>query len=314
MASGSSDEKFRRDAHAKAKRLDAACAAVDDLEDDEVPLIWVRVDKRMTATARARGRAPQKPAKSRRRRKPAAKALEQPTQKGPTIRGRIRALIAERGPMGMIDLTVAVQRQRPGTPDETVRSDVSRMHKEGLLVGAGHVPTGGKLYGLPNQASPKTRPAVEPKYTDVIEAFVRENPQGLRTLEIARKTGQSNSNAHGLLRLLERSGRVERHGERYNTLWTPPGVVPVPRVETVAAAILHLLAESSRPQSSRALRDAATKLVAQATGKKPRAASVQSELSKLLAKRLVIRDGADEQGALYALSVEKGGPDTPTMN
>jgi hypothetical protein len=69
-------------------------------------------------------------------------------------------------------------------------------------------------------AAPKSR------YTDMIEEILRDNPQGLRAYEIAEKTGQSTPNTYGILKLLERQERVERHGERYNTLWTLPGGTP----------------------------------------------------------------------------------------
>jgi len=159
------------------------------------------------------------------------------------------------------------------------------------------------------------KPEPKPKWTDTIERIISDNSQGLRTYEISKKTGQSDPNTYGILKLLERQGRVERHGERYNTLWALPGVVPVPRIETLHAAAVHLLSKAMEPMDSRKLRDEITKLLVRNTGKKPHPESMKTEISRLISKGIIARSGANEHGPMYVLAGGKGGSDTArTLN
>jgi hypothetical protein len=164
----------------------------------------------------------------------------------------------------------------------------------------------------PKKKTSKTAP--KPKWTDMIEQIIRENPQGLRTYEISKKTGQSDPNAYGILKLLERQRRIERHGERYNTLWTLPGIVPVPRIETIPAAAVHLLSKTMEPMDGRKLRDEISKLLVRNIGKKPHPESLKTEISRLISKDIIIRSGANEHGPMYLLVTRKGGDTATTLN
>jgi hypothetical protein len=153
------------------------------------------------------------------------------------------------------------------------------------------------------------------KWTDTIEAILRDNPQGLRTYEIATLTKQATPNAFGILQLLLRTGRVERHGERYSTLWTLPGATPEPRIETITAAIVHVLTKAAGPVDARVLHEETAKIIHQAIGKRPQDTSVRTELARLVAKGVVARRGANEHGPLFVLAGERGGLEgAPTVN
>jgi hypothetical protein len=156
---------------------------------------------------------------------------------------------------------------------------------------------------------PEPSPEQKPTYASLAEQTIRENPQGLRTYEIGAKIGQSTPNANGTLKLLEEQGKIVKHGKRMATLWTAPGVTPVPRIESLAAALVHVLRNSGVPMSVAELREEAVKIVTTATGKTPKGDSVTTELSKLVAKHIVDRAGANEHGALYAIAGGKGGAD-----
>ena len=76
-----------------------------------------------------------------------------------------------------------------------------------------------------------------PKFTDLAERALRDNPQGLRTVEVAKRIGHSVPCAFGTLKCLEEQGRAERHGRRATALWTLPGGKPSSRVESIFLAI-----------------------------------------------------------------------------
>lgn len=159
----------------------------------------------------------------------------------------------------------------------------------------------------------KKEPA-KSKYTDRILEILVENSHGLRTYEIAQKTDQTLPNAFGTLKLLERQRRVERHGKRCNTLWTLPGVSPVPRIETIPAAIIDVLSKAKAPMDSRCLRDEVEKVLVQNIGKRPTDASLTSGLGRLIENGVVALHGANERGALYVLVTPKGGAANPPLN
>jgi|GEM_PF-5309971 len=92
-----------------------------------------------------------------------------------------------------------------------------------------------------------------PKYTDQIVKILDEHKIGLRTYEIAERTGQTVPNAFRILKLLEKQGRAVRHGRRTCTLWTLPGAVPTPRVETIQAMIVDVLSKGAVPMDRRLL-------------------------------------------------------------
>lgn len=154
----------------------------------------------------------------------------------------------------------------------------------------------------------------KPRWTDVIEQFVRDNPQGLRTYEISKHTRQSDAHTYGILQLLERTGRVQRHGRRYKTLWTLPGIEPTPRIETIPDAAVHVLSKQTTPIDSRKLRDEVGKLVQRNIGKKPKTDSLKTEISRLVSKGVVALLGANEHGPMYVLAAQKGGDVASMLN
>ena len=151
------------------------------------------------------------------------------------------------------------------------------------------------------------------RYADRARKLLAENPQGLRTYEIGEKIGQTVPNAFGTLKLLERLGQAERHGSRNNTLWTVPGGTPVPRVETIAAAVVQVLTNARKAVDAWVLRDTVAEIITEATGKKPRLDSVTAELGRLVGKDIITTNGTNEHGPLYVL-VREGGADASTLN
>jgi len=151
----------------------------------------------------------------------------------------------------------------------------------------------------------KAEPAA--KYTDRITKILDENPHGLRTCEIAEKIDQAINFAFGILKSLERQGRVERHGNRYNTLWTLPGVQPVPRIETIPAAAVAVLSNVSGPMDARRLHDEINALL-RGVSKPPSKAALRRGISRLISTGVLTHCGANEHGVMYALA-QRGAAD-----
>lgn len=147
-------------------------------------------------------------------------------------------------------------------------------------------------------------------YTDRILEILDENRHGLRTCEIAAKIEQAQNFAFGILKSLERQGRVMRHGNRYNTLWTLPGAQPVPRIETIPAAVVAVLSEETRPMDGRRLHDEIRRLL-RGVGKPPSEASLRRGISRLISAGTLAYQGANEHGAMYVLA--QGG-EVPELN
>jgi hypothetical protein len=173
--------------------------------------------------------------------------------------------------------------------------------------GVGHNARGCKK-AKPGDAAPKAKGTkAKPKWTDVIEQLLRKHPEGLRTYEISKHTRQRDSHTYGILLLLERTGRVQRQGQRYKTLWTLPGIEPTPRIETIPDAAVHVISKQTGPVDSRKLRDEVGKLIQRNVGKKPKIDSLKSEISRLVSKGIIALSGANEHGPMYVLVDRKGG-------
>jgi hypothetical protein len=253
-------DKFRQEALAKMRRLDAARDALAKLTDDQCSMIYIEIESRLTKGAKTRSDATAKTA----------------------------------------------EKDEPG-----------RRHCR-ICGGVGHNARSCKKAKTAD-AAPKAKgkakkAASRPKWTDMIEGIIRENPHGLRTYEISKKTSQSDPHTFGILRLLERTGRVERHGERYKTLWTLPGIEPVPRIETIPDAAVHVLSKAMEPMDSRKLREEVGKLLQRNIGKKPHLSSLKTEISRLISKDIIARSGANEHGPMYVLVARKGGDAASTLN
>jgi hypothetical protein len=155
-----------------------------------------------------------------------------------------------------------------------------------------------------------TGPAHATKYTDRILTILDENGQGLRTCEIAVKIEQALNFAFGILKSLERQGRVVRHGSRYNTLWTLPGAQPVPRIETIPAAVVAVLSGETRPMDGRRLHDEIRRLL-RGVGKPPSEASLRRGISRLITAGMLAYQGANEHGAMYVKLQVISSPSSP---
>jgi hypothetical protein len=145
-----------------------------------------------------------------------------------------------------------------------------------------------------------------PKYTDQILAILDANRTGLRTHEIAKKTHQTGPNAFRTLKLLEHQGRVGRHGKRTNTLWTLPGVKPIPRVESIPAIVVDVLSKGSLPMDQQLLARRVESFL-RAKGRTLNAATLRQEITRLIEKGVVAFHGANEHGPMFALTVPRGG-------
>jgi hypothetical protein len=141
-----------------------------------------------------------------------------------------------------------------------------------------------------------------PKYTDQILRILDEHKIGLRTYEIAERTGQSVPNAFRILKLLEKQGRAVRHGKRTSTLWTLPGAVPTPRVETIQAVIVDVLSKSGVPMDRRVLEIQVDRVLRE-RGRKLKASTLMSEIGRLIEKGIVAFHGANEHGPMFALTL-----------
>lgn len=156
-------------------------------------------------------------------------------------------------------------------------------------------------HGLRPRGARMTKAEPDAKYTDQILKILDENPQGLRTYEIAEETKQPLSNAFGILKLLKRQERVERHGERYNTLWTLPGVTPVPRIETIPAAAVAVLSKATGPMDAHCLRDQISALLRD-VGESPSTKALNRAIGRLISDGTLACHGANEHGAMYVLA------------
>ena len=157
-------------------------------------------------------------------------------------------------------------------------------------------------------ATTTTTAAHAATYTDRILKILDENGHGLRTCEIAGKIEQALNFAFGILKSLERQGRVERHGNRYNTLWTLPGAQPVPRIETIPAAVVAVLSGETRPMDARRLHDEIRRLL-RGVGAPPSEASLRRGISRLISAGTLAYQGANEHGAMYMLAQGGAAPE-----
>ena len=158
------------------------------------------------------------------------------------------------------------------------------------------------------KTQPKMKTEQGAKCTERILKLLGENPQGLRTCEVAKEIAQAINYAFGILKSLRRQGRVERHGTRYDTLWTLPGVLPKPRVETIPAAAVAVLSRATAPMDGLRLRDEMRALL-RGAGKPSSKASVARGIGRLLSIGTVVCAGANENGAMYALAPKEGTTD-----
>jgi hypothetical protein len=138
------------------------------------------------------------------------------------------------------------------------------------------------------------------KHTDTIVELLANNPQGLRTYEVAKHIEQAIGNAHNLLKHLKGQNRIERHGKRYNTLWTLAGGTPERRIETIPQAAVAVVSDAMGPVDGRRLRDEMAALLRDAE-KSPTKAALRRAIGRLVLSGVLACGGASTDGALYRL-------------
>lgn len=142
-----------------------------------------------------------------------------------------------------------------------------------------------------------------PKYTDQILKLLDENRDGLRASEIAKKLRLAMPNVFSLLKYLERKERIQRHGERHNTLWTLPGIEAIQRLDTIPAIIVDVLASNGVLPMDRRHLERRVEKVLRDKGRKFNATTLRTETTRLIEKGIVAFHGANEHGPMFALTV-----------
>lgn len=270
--------------------MNAARAAVAKLTDDQCETIYVEIEQRLVGAAK--GAPPAAPVEE-----PAVLVVDS-EKTSPTT-----------------ELPVAVVKRRAA-------EDIERDYLAGLMKQAnGSVSAAARLAesdrtnfrrrlqlaGLRAPGQMKRGP----KFTDQILKILDDNKIGLRSYEIAERTGQAVPNAFKILKLLERQGRVARHGKRKDTLWTLPGVVPEQRIETIQAVIVDVLSKGDVPMDRRLLEIQVGRVLRE-KGRKLKLTSFNSEINRLIEKGVVAFHGANHNGPMFALTVTV--PRVPTLD
>jgi hypothetical protein len=293
-------DKARHEALAKAERLDAACALMEALTEEECQIFYARLETRLanfmeTTSTTATGTLdmkvgliePIEPIVEPREERPEA---IKPITRAPELPFIAAKRLAEAA--WERDYLSHLMVLEDGCVTRAAkRAGVDRRNFRTLLQRSGLRPRGVK--------SKKKEP--DQKYTDQILKILDEHPHGLRTWEIAEKTQQTLNNAFGTLKSLARQDRVARHGKRYNTLWALPGVLPAARVETIPAAAVAVLSKATSAMDARRLRDEISELM-RAVGKPPSASALNRAISRLVSSGVLACHGANEHGAMYVLT------------
>jgi hypothetical protein len=275
-------DEARRAVLARAEPLDAARALVPKLTDDQCAILYVEIEARLARNETA-ALAKMLPASSTSAETsvflqlaglPFAEARRQAMA---TFK---RAYLSRLMELSKHSVTIAAR-----------RAVVDRTNFRRLLQQSGLRERGTK---------PKTTGVT--KYTERILRILDEDKHGLRAYEIAAKTKQTVNNVCGILKSLERQGRIVRHGTHRSTLWTLPGVSPEQRIETVPAAVVAVLAKAAAPMDGRQLCEAIVTTLVRNTGKKPSAPSLRRAINRLISCGMIRSHGANEHGALYVLA------------
>ena len=284
MSTNTRDE-VRRFALLKAALFAAARAAIEKLTDDQCAVIYVEIEERLSRASGTSSVAvpiEEQPA-------PIPEAAL-PTKDLPVAVAKRRAAEdIER------DYLADLMKKSNGSVSAAARlADEDRTNFRRRLQHAGLRAPGQMKRG--------------PKFTDQILKILDDNKIGLRTYEIADRTGQAVPNAFKILKFLEKQGRVARHGERKSTLWTLPGDVPTQRIETIQAVIIDVLSRGEVPMDRRLLELQVSRVLRE-KGRKLKLTSFNSEINRLIEKGIVAFHGLNEHGPMFALTV----PIDPTV-
>lgn len=157
----------------------------------------------------------------------------------------------------------------------------------------------------PPQPVAKAPPVAQRPYRDVALDYIRAHPEGVRTRDVAKATGQDTSNVDGTLRTLLSKGLISRDKKR--RLWFPVPSAPKPHAKTERVTIREIInkvfAAEGGPLAANTIFKAAQKLKPEINR-----SSVDGEIMRMKAARLLNPVGrAPHGGSLYALSVINGG-------
>lgn len=158
------------------------------------------------------------------------------------------------------------------------------------------------------EKAPAKPAAVAPQrpYVDVALDFIRAHPEGVRTRDVAKATGQDTSNVDGTLRTLLSKGLISRDKKR--RLWFPAPSAPRPKTKSERVTIREIInkvfaAEGGGPLAANTIFKGAQKLKPEINR-----SSVDGEIMRMKSARLLNAVGrAPHGGSLYALSVINGG-------
>lgn len=266
----------------------AARAAVAKLTDDQCETIYVEIEQRLVGAAK--GAPPTMPIEE-----PAVLTVASPEKTAPTA--ELPVVVVKRRAAEDIerDYLAGLMKQANGSVSAAARlAESDRTNFRRRL----------QLAGLRAPGQMKRGP----KFTDQILKILDDNKIGMRTYEIADRTGQAVPNAFKILKFLEKQGRVTRHGERKSTLWTLPGDVPTQRIETIQAVIVDVLSKGDVPMDRRLLEIQVSRVLRE-KGRKLKLTSFNSEINRLIEKGVVAFHGANHNGPMFALTV----PIVPTL-
>lgn len=287
-------DKARHIAFAKAERLEAACSLMETLTDEECQILYVKSETRLARFVETPSATVtvtldeniETIVEARVERPEAIKPITMAPELPFTEAKRLAEAAWERDYLSRLMVL-----ENGSVTKAAKRAGVDRRNFRTLLQRNGLRPRGVQ--------SKKKEP--DARYTDQILKILDEHPRGLRTWEIAEKTQQTLNNAFGTLKSLARQHRVARHGERYNTLWTLPDGLPVPRIETIPTAAVAVLSKATGAMDARRLRDEISDLLC-AVGKPPSASSLNRAISRLVSSGVLACHGANEHGAMYVLA------------
>lgn len=149
-------------------------------------------------------------------------------------------------------------------------------------------------------------PLPTPTLKQQVKMLVFANPRGIRTHEIAKILGITTPVAFNALTVLAKEKDIDCHGRRNHRVWTPPGVRPDLRGESIPSAILKVLTESVKPVDQITLQAEVKKLV-EAAGKTVRIDSLVRGIYTAVRKGIIRKVGISGGGVLYALAQQEGG-------
>lgn len=153
----------------------------------------------------------------------------------------------------------------------------------------------------PSEALAETPLALTGTFIEKAEQFIRSQPQGVRTRDVAVAIGQDTKNVDGTLRILLDRGRIERRERRWFPVDSAPAVAEKPK--TIRDYIYEVFA--ARDDGSTGLTSADIFNGIQRLKPEISRASVDVEVNRMKAARLLSQVGSAGRGGLYALAARR---------